>query len=139
MTELPTALIDSNVIIDITGRDRTWQEWSATALSRCQSALTNPIVYSELCYFKRSPTQVDALLTQLDITYREITKDALYLAAQAYRLNRTRGGNKTSPLPDFFIGAHALVMGIPIITRDVSRYQSYFATLQLIAPASQQD
>lgn len=133
MTEL-SALVDSNVIIDIIGQDPNWMSWSIEALNSCESPCINPLVFAELCYVKNSPEEVEGLLNRLDLGYLELPKDALFLAAQAYRIYRQRGGTKTAPLPGFFIGAHAAALGIPIITRDVTRYQTYFPTVPLISP-----
>lgn len=133
MTEA-TALVDSNIIIDIIGKDPTWMPWSVEALNACESACINPMVYAELCYFKTSPGEVEDILSRLALGYLEFSKDALFLAAQAYRIYRQRGGTKTAQLPDFFIGAHAVALGVPIITRDVTRYQTYFPTVTLISP-----
>jgi predicted nucleic acid-binding protein len=133
MTEA-SALVDSNVIIDIIGEDPTWMHWSVEALNSCESAWINPLVFAELCYLKNSPDEVEELLNHLDLRYLELSKDALFLAAQAYKIYRQRGGTKTAPLPDFFIGAHAAALGVPIITRDVTRYQTYFPSVTLISP-----
>lgn len=133
MNEL-SALVDSNVIIDIIGQDPTWMPWSVEALNSCDSAWINPIVFAELCYLKTSPGEVEELLNRLTLGYLEFSKDALFLAAQAYRIYRQRGGTKIAPLPDFFIGAHAVALGLPIITRDVTRYQTYFPSVTLISP-----
>jgi len=134
MIEPSMALIDSNMIIDIIGDDQTWRDWSIEVLAACKTPFANPIVFAELCYLRPSPSEVEKLLACLEIGYQELPKDALFMAAQAFKLYRHRGGNKTAPLADFFIGAHAAVMGVPIITRDVSRYQTYFPTVALITP-----
>jgi len=134
MIESATALIDSNVIIDIVGEDPTWKDWSCRVLGSCRRAFVNPMVFAELCYLKPSPLEVEKLIADLDLDYHEIPKDALFVAAQAFKVYRRRGGSRTAPLPDFFIGAHAAVLGVPLITRDVSRYQSYFPTVPLICP-----
>lgn len=129
-----SALVDSNVIIDIIGQDPTWMHWSIEALNSCESAWINPMVFAELCYLETSPGEVEGLLIRLDLGYQELSKDALFLAAQAYKIYRQRGGTKTAPLPDFFIGAHAAALGVSIITRDVTRYQTYFPSVTLISP-----
>ena len=134
MTETQTALIDSNIVIDIIGKDPVWQTWSMEALERCDDAFVNPLIFTELCYLKPSPSSVSKILGQLEIRFQEISKEGLFLTAQAYKLYRKRGGAKTSPLPDFFIGAHAAVLGIPILTRDVARYRTYFSSVELICP-----
>lgn len=134
MSESPRVLIDTNVIIDITGGDPDWMQWSASALADCESAFVNPIVFTELCYFKSSPGAVEELLRSLAVEYQEVPKDALFLAVQAYRQYRRRGGLKMAPLPDFFIGAHGVVLGVPVLTRDPTRYRTYFPTLSLVCP-----
>jgi predicted nucleic acid-binding protein len=128
------ALVDSNVIIDIVGGDSTWRLWSVETLSEYESAFVNPLIFSELCYVKPSVLEVESLLNTLKLGYRELPKAALLLAAQAYKNYRQRGGSKTSPLADFFIGAHAEAAGVPIITRDVGRYRTYFPSVPLICP-----
>jgi predicted nucleic acid-binding protein len=134
MIETPFVLVDSNVIIDIVRQEARWVEWSLDALSRFKVASVNPIIYAELCYQHTSPDEVDDLLRSLSLVYHELPREALYLASQAFRTYRKTGGSKTSPLPDFFIGAHAATMGVPLITRDVSRYQTYFPMVPLICP-----
>ena len=134
MIDTPTALIDSNIVIDIIGEDTVWRSWSVDALESCEKAFVNPLVFAELCYLKPSSSKVERLLNDLEIGYLEIPKEALFLAAQAYKLYRLRGGNKTAPIPDFFIGAHAAALEIPILTRDVARYQTYFPMVTLISP-----
>jgi len=135
MVDIPEALVDSNVVIDIIGEDTHWQSWSVDALESCETTFVNPLIFAELCYLKPSPTRVEKLLEGLEISYLEVLpKEALFLAAQAYKVYRSRGGTKIAPFPDFFIGAHAAVLGIPILTRDVTRYQTYFPTVTLISP-----
>jgi len=130
----PEALIDTNVILDIVGGDTNWSGWSSSALAACKSAFINPMVFTELCYLQPSVEAVKSLLGSLQIAYEETPPDALFLAAQAFKAYRSRGGAKSAPLPDFFIGAHAVVQGVPIMTRDVARYRSYFPTVTLVTP-----
>lgn len=127
-------LVDSNIIIDIVQADSRWRDWSVDALSGVEDARVNPIIYSELCYSRTSVEEVDELLELLSIGFEEMPREALYLAAQAFRTYRKRDGLKTAPLADFFIGAHAAAVGAQLLTRDVARYQSYFPTVQLISP-----
>ncbi|MEM7600140.1 MAG: type II toxin-antitoxin system VapC family toxin [Verrucomicrobiota bacterium] len=134
MTDRTYVLVDSNIILDLSGNDLQWREWSKTTLGLIEIPFVNSVVFSELCYFESSPEAVIDLLANLDIGYQDLDKTALYLASQAYRYYRKRGGIKTSPLPDFFIGAHAASLGIPILTRDVARYRSYFPSVELICP-----
>lgn len=134
MTEPPFALVDSNVIIDIVQQDPQWVEWSVSALSGIKNAKVNPIIFAELCYRSTSSEEVDELLEALSLGFEELPRSALYLASQAYRLYCKQGGTKSAPLPDFFIGAHAAAAGVPILTRDVKRYQTYFPTVTLVCP-----
>jgi predicted nucleic acid-binding protein len=135
MIDPSLVLVDSNVVIDITSRDPQWEEWSARQLETFAGRLAiNPVVYAELCFQLPSADEADQLIAYLGLEYREFSRESLFLAAQAYKIYRQRGGTKTAPLPDFFIGAHAAALGIPIITRDVTRYQTYFPTVTLISP-----
>src|SRR5208282_4435542 len=94
----------------------------------------NAIVYAEISPRYRSEAKVDELLKELKLDFAEIPQSAAFLAGKAHFLYRQRGGAKTSVLPDFFIGAHATVMGCSILTRDTSRFATYFPTVTLIAP-----
>ncbi len=134
MTEALPVLVDSNIIIDIVRKDPHWFEWSIDTLTGIEKARVNPIIYAEICYQETSAEEVDHILQVLRIGYEELPRQALYLALQAFREYRKRGGNKTAPLPDFFIGAHAAASGVPLLTRDVKRYQSYFPTVDIICP-----
>ena len=135
MIDPSLVLVDSNVVIDITSRDPHWEEWSALQLETFAGRLAiNPVVYAELCFQLPSADEADQLIAYLGLEYREFSRESLFLAAQAYKIYRQRGGTKTAPLPDFFIGAHATALGVSIITRDVTRYQTYFPTVTLISP-----
>lgn len=135
MIEVPFVLVDSNVVMDITGRDPQWEEWSAGQLEALAGRLAiNPVIYAELCFPLASAEEADQLVAYLGLTYREFSRESLFLAAQAFRAYRQRGGVRTSPLPDFFIGAHAAALAVPILTRDVTRYQTYFPSVTLITP-----
>jgi predicted nucleic acid-binding protein len=128
-------LVDTNVISDIVHDDPTWRPWSEMQMSAHVGMVAiNPFIYAELCCRAKNPAELDDALTLLGIRYEEISKDALFLAAQAFLVYRQRGGGKTAPLPDFFIGAHAAALGIPIITRDIGRYRTYFPGVELICP-----
>lgn len=135
MIDPSLVLVDSNVVIDITSRDPHWEEWSALQLETFAGRLAiNPVVYAELCFQLPSADEADQLIAYLGLEYREFSRESLFLAAQAYKIYRQRGGTKTAPLPDFFIGAQATALGVPIITRDATRYQTYFPTVTLISP-----
>lgn len=135
MTESARILVDTNVLLDVTEQDKHWADWSLEQVNRCVGRLVvNPIIYTELCYEAGKVEDVDAVLITLGLDYDELPRQALFLASRAFKSYRQRGGNKTSPLPDFFIGAHAATLGIPILTRDVARYRTYFPDVELICP-----
>jgi len=130
-------LVDSNVILDVVTRDEEWFDWSASALARQADAgplVVNPIIYAEAsARFERIEDLEDAL--PRDYFRREpLPWEAAFLAGRSYVTYRRRGGQRRSPLPDFYIGAHALVAGMTLLTRDPGRYRTYFPTLRLIAP-----
>ncbi len=128
-------IVDTNVISDLLFADKQWLQWSSERLLEHHGQLhITPAIYAELCYCAESAAEVDAILKTLELTYTETPRTGLYLAAQAYKTYRTRGGTKTAPLPDFFIGGHAAALKLPLITRDVSRYQAYFPQVKLIHP-----
>lgn len=135
MTESSLVLVDTNVLLDITEQDEQWADWSQEQMSRyVDRMLINPLIYTELCYEAGAVADVDAMMLMLGLRYAELPRQALFRTAQAYKLYRKRGGAKNSPLADFFIGAHAVALDIPILTRDVSRYRSYFPEVILIPP-----
>lgn len=129
-------LVDSNVILDIVQEDPVWGDWSDTELSRHQQAglIVNSMIYAELCAGAATPSVVDAVLNKLKLEYQELSREALFLAAKTHLVYRRRDGSKTIGLPDFFIGAHAQVLGIAILTRDQGRYKTYFPDVPLICP-----
>lgn len=128
-------LVDTNVVVDVLHGDPVWVVWANAQLKRYSTELwINPIIYAELCYRATSSEEVDQVMVDMGLNYEELTRPALFLAAKAYQVYRQRGGTKTTPLPDFFIGAHAEASGIPILTRDPSRYKTYFPSVPLICP-----
>ena len=123
------------MISDLVTQDPKWCEWSLSELSKPERRfMVNPVIYSELCCRAESHTEVDTLLTELQIDYCELPRKALFLAGQAFVRYRKRGGTKSAPLPDFYIGAHAASLGISIVTRYASRYRTYFPKIKLICP-----
>jgi hypothetical protein len=130
-------LVDSNVILDVATDDATWGAWSTEALARAadESILViNPIVFAEVSVgFDRVEDLEDALPAEL---YRRdpLPYEAAFLAAKSFLAYRRRGGRRASPLPDFYIGAHAAVAGLSLLTRDPARYRTYFPKLRLVAP-----
>lgn len=130
-------IVDTNVISDVIHGDPKWQEWSLEQLSRYFGQLViNPMIFAELCCRVSSTKELEATLAPFELTYEELSKEALFLSAKAFMSYRKLGGTKTSPLPDFFIGAHAAALGIPILTRDVVRYRTYFPEVKLVTPES---
>jgi predicted nucleic acid-binding protein len=134
---LSAILVDSNVLIDVLTADATWGERSATALSRLADEavlVINPVIYAELAVgFPTVEGLDDALPTDL-LRRDAIPYAAAFLAGKAFQLYRRRGGPRRSPLPDFFIGAHAAVAGYQLLTRDPGRYRTYFPRLELLSP-----
>lgn len=130
-------LVDSNVLIDVATVDPVWEPWSRAALRSAHEeaiVVINPIVFGELAVGFPTIEELDASLPAELYRREGIPYPAAYLAGQCYRAYRRRGGSRTSVLPDFYIGAHAAVAGYRLLTRDASRYRTYFPTLELIAP-----
>lgn len=130
-------LVDSNVLLDLADRDSRWLSWSATAIRRFANEavlVINPIIYAEVSIGFDRPGDVEAALPA-DIYRREaLPYEAAFLAGKAFLDYRRRGGPRTSPLPDFYIGAHAAVREYRLLTRDMRRFRTYFPTVELIAP-----
>jgi predicted nucleic acid-binding protein len=130
-------LVDSNVIIDVLSQDPVWRSWSETALAdaadRDEIAI-NPIIYAEISSGFATMQALDARLGDGEFRRLPLPYEAGFVAGRAYVDYRRRGGLRTSPLPDFYIGAHAAVAGLRLLTRDPKRYSSYFPSVELIAP-----
>lgn len=130
-------LIDSNVLLDLLTEDPRWIGWSSRAVEEAGEhgrLLVNPIVYAEVSVgFDRIEDLDEALPTQF-FERLPLPWEAAFLAGKCFLQYRRRGGEKTAPLPDFYIGAHAAVAGLRLLTRDPRRYRSYFPKLELIAP-----
>lgn len=130
-------LVDSNVILDLFLDDPIWAVWSESVLEkqgRLSRLLINPIIYSEISIaFKRIEELEDAI-RKGGFEMLEIPREALFLAGKAFLKYRRKSGNKSSPLPDFFIGAQAAIFNLKLITRDLKRFPTYFPTVKLITP-----
>ena len=130
-------LVDSNVLLDVLEEDKTWYEWSSSQLQKAADSCTliiNPIIYAEVSVgFQRIEELEDALPTDF-FQRKAIPYEAAFLAGKCFIRYRKLGGTKQSPLPDFFIGAHAAVAGLTLLTRDSARYRTYFPSLSLITP-----
>ncbi len=130
-------LVDTNVLLDLVMDDPAWADWSQQQLNAASlrdRLAINPVVYAEFASRFTQIEDIDAMLASVDIVVAETPRTALFLAGQVFKTYRRRGGQRNSVLPDFFIGAHAAVLGAPLITRDVGRYRTYFPTLELITP-----
>ena len=130
-------LVDTNVLVDVLEDDPDWAEWSISQLrsqSKVHRLIINPIIYSELSLTFSAVEAMDETLSLMEIPMVEIPKAALFLAGKAFVQYRRKGGTKTNVLGDFFIGAHAAVSGLPVLTRDVRRYAHYFPSVRLVSP-----
>jgi predicted nucleic acid-binding protein len=132
-----TTLVDSNILLDVMAGDGTWSPWSAAALEQAADTgllVINPIIFAEVSVRFDSVEELDEVLSSDKFTRTPLPWSAAFLAGKCFTEYRKRGGTRRSPLPDFFIGAHAAVKKFRLLTRDVSRYRSYFPTVELIAP-----
>ncbi len=130
-------LVDSNIVLDVFLNDPKWADWSESKLDvydQLGILYINSIVYSEISIGFKQIEDLESAITKAGLQMLEIPKEALFLAGKAYLKYKKRKGTKRNPLPDFFIGAQAAVQNLDLITRDVSRYQSYFPTVKLIVP-----
>ena len=130
-------LVDSNILLDVVTEDPKWFEWSSTMLGLHaeQSVLViNPIVYAEISIGFDSIEELENALPSRVFRRDELPWEAAFLAGKCFLAYRRRGGRRSAPLPDFYIGAHAAVRGMTVLTRDARRYKTYFPKLDLIAP-----
>jgi predicted nucleic acid-binding protein len=130
-------LVDSNVLLDVLTEDPRWYQWSADSLARQAERdvlAVNPIIYAEVSVGFIRIEELDAALPTAMIHRLALPWDAAFLAGKCFVSYRKRGGARRSPLPDFYIGAHASVTGMTLLTRDSTRYRIYFPRLKLIAP-----
>lgn len=130
-------LVDSNIILDVFLDDPNWADWSEAILDEyTQRGLLyiNSIVYSEISIGFEKIEDLESAILKAGFQMLEVPREALFLAGKAFLKYRKRKGRKNTPLPDFYIGAHAAVLNLGLITRDVSRYRSYFPTVKLISP-----
>lgn len=130
-------LVDTNVLVDVLEDDPRWADWSIEQLraqSKIHPLLINPIIYAELSLTFSRMEALDKTIESMGLTLKELPRPALFLAGKAFALYRRKGGKKTNVLADFFVGAHAAVLGCPLLTRDAQRYRSYFPTVELITP-----
>lgn len=130
-------LVDSNVILDLVTDDPKWGHWSADALGQAadESALAiNPLIFAEVSIGFTTVEELEQLLPPEVFARLALPYEAAFLAGKAFLSYRRRGGRRTAPLADFYIGAHAAVADLRLLTRDPQRYRTYFPTVNLIAP-----
>jgi predicted nucleic acid-binding protein len=130
-------LVDTNVLLDVITEDPEWAGWSSEALTRLGDVSTlaiNPIIYAEVSIHLRTIEEMDDVLPDGHFRRLDLPYEAAFLAGKAFLAYRRRGGSKSNPLADFYIGAHAAVAEMQLLTRDARRYRTYFPTVPLIAP-----
>ena len=130
-------LVDTNVLLDIATDDPKWAHWSLHQLDAAAvrgSVLINPVVYAEFSVGYQRVEEVDRVVADVGLELAELPRAALFLAGKAFLRYRAQGGARTGVLPDFFVGAHAAVAGVPLLTRDPRRYNTYFSGIELITP-----
>jgi predicted nucleic acid-binding protein len=134
---VPGVLVDSNVLLDVLTEDPTWFSWSSDALAHAAESdalIINPIIHAEVSVGFARIEELDAALPATFFRRDALPWEAGFLAGKCFRRYRRAGGARRSPLPDFFVGAHAAVRAHALLTRDAARYRSYFPTVKLIAP-----
>jgi len=132
-----SVLVDSNVLIDVAEEDPVWGPWSREALQRVADTsllVVNPVVYAEVSVSYAHVEELERFLPAGLYRREPLPYEAAFLAGKVFLAYRKRGGTRRSPLPDFYIGAHAAVCGHRLLTRDASRYRTYFPRLEIIAP-----
>jgi predicted nucleic acid-binding protein len=132
-------LVDTNVLLDLAKDDPDWATWSVRQLEAAAARgplVVNPVIYAELSVGFARIEDVDAFLAAIAITVEAVPLPGLFLAGKVFRQYRAQGGTRTGVLPDFFIGAHAAVARLPLLTRDVGRYRTHFPTVTVITPTA---
>lgn len=130
-------LVDTNVLIDVLSNDPLWRPWSVDMLAQrfdLGALIVTDATYAELSPQFASYRSLDAAMIELNVVLERIPREALFIAGGTFARYRSQGGVRTNVLADFFIGAHAQVIGCPVLTRDVRRYRRYFPGVALIAP-----
>jgi len=138
----PATLIDSCVLLDVITGDDRWADWSAARIAAAIDegrAVINPIIYAEVSVGYETVEELDELLSASDYEREPLPYLAGFAAGKAFLQYRRGGGQKRSPMPDFYIGAHAALAGYRLLTRDVNRYRAYFPTIDIIAPPLDED
>ena len=131
-------LVDSCILLDLFTDDPNWANWSQRKLeeySQINSLYINSIIYTELSMVFQKIEELEEAINMLNLRVLEIPREALFLTGKVFLKYRKNKGTNNSPLPDFFIGAHASVSNFSLITRDVSKFTTYFPKIRLIHPA----
>ena len=134
---MTAVLVDSNVILDVASEDPRWGSWSSAALTRAGNTsqlVINPLIFAEISVRYASIEEVDDVVPPASFRREALPYDAAFLAGKCFVDYRRRGGTRTAPLPDFYIGAHAAISGYRLLTRDARRFRTYFPALEVIAP-----
>jgi len=137
VTEPPAALVDTNVLFDVLYDDPVWAEWSTRQLEAAAlrgDLAINDIVYAELSVRFETIEALDDTMEGMGLVIAPTPRSALFMAGKVFERYRARGGVRTSILPDFIIGAHATVLGVPLLSRDTRRYRTCFPRLELVSP-----
>jgi hypothetical protein len=134
---MKATLVDSNVLLDIATNDPIWMIWSSDALEAAANEselVINALIYAEVSIRYQKVEELEEVVPATTFRRDPLPYEAAFLAGKAFLQYRRRGGSRTSPLPDFYIGAHAAVANLRLLTRDPRRYQAYFPTVELVAP-----
>jgi predicted nucleic acid-binding protein len=137
VTDAPAVFVDTNVLFDVLYDDPDWSGWSMRQLDGATvrgPLAINDVVYAELSVRFADIELLEQFIQDVRVEVEPTPRAALFLAGKAFQRYRSHGGPRTTILPDFFIGAHASVLGVPLLTRDTRRYQTYFPKLTVIAP-----
>jgi hypothetical protein len=130
-------LVDSNIILDILTQDPNWYKWSSDKLAKFSDTselIINDIIYTEISIGFKKIEELEQVLSGGFFKVCPIPREALFLAGKVFLKYKSQSGTKTSALPDFFIGAHAAVENVPLLTRDIARYKTYFPSLTIVHP-----
>lgn len=133
----PATLVDSCVLLDVITGDDKWADWSAGQIAAAMDGgrvVINPLIYAEVSVSYQTIEELDELLPADDYEREALPHPAGFAAGKAFLQYRRRGGDKRSPMPDFYIGAHAALAGYRLLTRDVARYRTYFPTVEIVGP-----
>ena len=129
-------MVDSCVLLDVITGDERWADWSAGQIAAAMDSgrvVINPLIYAEISVSYDTVEELDDLLPASDYEREPLPYTAGFAAGKAFPQYRRSGGDKRSPMPDFYIGAHAAVAGYQLLTRDVARYRTYFPTIALFS------